>query len=212
MKRTADATCSRSMETFIWQWNMNLAQKWLSNQSAIIVGWNEYVIFSALKIMVAGYLLVVTEKVASYRYPPTGAPLFFVPRKDFATGHWTLACCLILLLHIILICCSTSYSHNREGFYISQILCIDLDFSGTVKHQSESQNSRSVVSENQRDCQSPKEFLQWQPTFAMSPIVKTRLPMAGNCTYPTPLFLLLLPSCIWQRIHVHTCPRVCETR
>ena len=154
MKRTADATCSRSMETFIWQWNMNLAQKWLSNQSAIIVGWNEYVIFSALKIMVAGLLVA------------TGAPLFFVPRKDFATGHWTLACCLILLLHIILICCSTSYSHNRGGFYISPIFCIDLDFSGTVKHQSESQNSWSGVSENQRDCQSPKERLQWQPTIA----------------------------------------------
>ena len=88
--------------------------------------------------MVAGYLLVVTDKVTPYRYPPTGAPLFFVPRKDFATGHWTLACCLILLLHIILICCSTSYSHNREGFYVSPILCIDLDFSGTVKHKSES--------------------------------------------------------------------------
>ena len=38
--------------------------------------------------MVAGYLLVVTEKVASYQYPPTGAPLFFCAQERFC--HWTL--------------------------------------------------------------------------------------------------------------------------
>ena len=195
-----------SFDNEIWTWHKN---DWAINV-LLLVGMN-----SALKIMVAGYLLVVTDdKVTSYRYPPTGAPLFFVPRKDFATGHWTLACCLILLLHIILICCSTSYSHNREGCYVPPILCIDLDFSGTGKHKSENKihnlgwlsitkrmSSMATNLCNVTNCQN-------QPAMLISPIVKigkTRLPTAGNCTYPTPLSLLLLPSCIWQRIHVH-CP------
>ena len=99
--------------------------------------------------------------------PPLELHCFFVPRKDFATGHWTLACCLILLLHIILICCSTSYSHNRGGFYISPIFCIDLDFSGTVKHQSESQNSWYGVTVNHQ-----KNVFNGNQPLSMSPIVK----------------------------------------
>ena len=146
--------------------------------------------------------------------PPLELHCFFVPRKDFATGHWTLACCLILLLHIILICCSTSYSHNRGGFYISPIFCIDLDFSGTVKHQSESQNSRSGVSENQRDCQSPKERLQWQPTIANVTNCQNRQNQITDgrqlhLSYPsvpsTPSFLYLAKNPCPLSVHVRVC-------